>query len=172
MDIRPFTPNDTQAWANLLASSFERKPQEMVQLLEFLQRIAPLISYGAWDGNRLAAQYSCLIRPLHLPGHKDLVVKVGVSLNMAVHPNYRGHGLVKKVAAPVYETVKELGAIAGVGFSNAEGVKVDRRSKGYGYRVIGRLQPSIAYLVGRPQFEPLKKNGRFPKNCSVRYDAT
>ena len=40
---------------------------------------------------------------------------------------------------------KTAAFLAGVGFSNAEGVKVDRRSKGYGYQVIGQLRP----LLGR-----------------------
>ncbi|MCB8944792.1 MAG: GNAT family N-acetyltransferase [Ardenticatenaceae bacterium] len=152
MRITHLTSDDYEAWAELLAAAFARQPSEMVQLLTFLQSAAPLIAYGAWDGAQLAAQYSCLLRHVHVPG-QPLPITVGVSLNMAVHPDYRGRGLVKQVAQPVYTAVHNQGGTAGVGFSNAAGVQVDRHSKGYGYQVVGRLD-SVVGVWQRPLSAP------------------
>jgi hypothetical protein len=101
-----------------------------------------MAAYGAWDGDVLAAQYSCLGVNLYVP-ECDSAVPVGMSINMATHPDYRGRGLIKQVSAPVYEMLSAEGTFAGVGFSNAAGVKVDQNSKGYGYRVIGQMQPLV-----------------------------
>lgn len=117
----------------------------MEQLLIWLHTGYRLIAWGAWDGNRLAAQYCCRLTHVHLPGSSEPVM-VGMSVNLAVHPNYRGRGLVKRVARPVYDQVMEQGGIAGVGFSNAQGVQVDLKSRSYGYQVIGRMQPMVIGL--------------------------
>ncbi|MEZ4642293.1 MAG: hypothetical protein R3E31_06070 [Chloroflexota bacterium] len=43
---------------------------------------------------------------------------------MAVRPDYRGRGLlIKQVSQPVYAALAALGGVAGVGFSNAAGVR-------------------------------------------------
>lgn len=148
MKIAPLTLPDMAPWATLLAAAFNRPADQMVQLLHFLQPETNLVACGAWDGPVLAAQYSCLLRPLFLPSSGQ-TVPVGLSINMAVHPNYRGRGLVKQVAAPVYEALAARGVVAGAGFSNADGVQVDQRSGGYGYSVVGRLRPYVLWL--RPQ---------------------
>lgn len=162
MRITPLTGNDHCAWADLLATAFQRQPPEMVQLLAFLEATAPLIAYGAWDGAHLAAQYSCLLRQVYVPSLPDPIT-VGVSMNMAVHPNYRGRGLVKQVAEPVYTAVHARGGTAGVGFSNAAGVKVDRHSKGYGYRVVGRLDSTVGWLKRPLHYQPLTLTSHWPK---------
>jgi GNAT superfamily N-acetyltransferase len=162
MQITPLTLNDHHAWAALLAAAFDRQPSEIAQLLTFWQATAPLIAYGAWDGSRLAAQYSCLLRQVHVPGGAEAIT-VGVSMNMAVHPDYRGRGLVKQVAEPVYKAVQAQGGTAGVGFSNAAGVKVDRHSKGYGYRVVGRLDARVSWLLRPLCHRPLTLTTAWPK---------
>lgn len=159
--ISPLTLDDGEAWAGLLAAAFVRQPAEMIQLLAYLQAAAPLIAYGAWDGVRLAAQYSCLLRQVHVP-HQSGTIKVGVSINMAVHPHYRGRGLVKQVAGPVYTTVQAHDGVAGVGFSNAAGVKVDKYSQGYGYRVIGQLDSTVALLLRPSPLPPLSLTTTWP----------
>jgi GNAT superfamily N-acetyltransferase len=141
MDIRRLMPEDFAAWATLLAAAFARPQTEMMALLSWMCEGYPMVAWAAWDGERLAAQYSCLVVTLNVQG---TALQVGLSVNMATHPDYRGRGLVKHVAQPVYETLRTQGVVAGVGFSNAAGVKVDRHSKGYGYQVVGRLQPMVA----------------------------
>ncbi|MEL6269613.1 MAG: GNAT family N-acetyltransferase [Chloroflexota bacterium] len=163
MEIAPLTSRDTYAWAMLLAVCFERTPADMVRLLGWLQNMGQFIAWGAWDGDRLAAQYACLLRPLHTP---DGMVPAGMSINMAVHPDYRGRGLVRQVAAPVYDTVRDCGGEIGLGFSNAAGVKVDRHSKGYGYRVVGQMQPLIG-LPRRVNQDALYLTDTFPADGHV-----
>lgn len=127
----------------------------MARVLARQHAAFPVVAWGAWDGDVLAAQYSCLMRTLRVPGY-DAPLSVGMSVNLAVHPDYRGQGLVRPLAERVYEEARARGAVAGVGFSNAAGVQVDRRSRGYGYRVVGRLRPGVALLFGpvRSPFAP------------------
>ncbi|MCC6604978.1 MAG: GNAT family N-acetyltransferase [Anaerolineae bacterium] len=149
MRVAPLTQNDITPWAALLATAFNREADQMVQLLHFLMSETQLVAWGAWDGSTLAAQYSCLQRDLYVPMQQGCR-PVGLSINMAVHPNYRGQGLVKNVAAPVYEALADRGVVAGVGFSNAAGVQVDKRSSGYGYLVVGKLRPYLFWLRATP----------------------
>ncbi|MDX1994654.1 MAG: GNAT family N-acetyltransferase [bacterium] len=145
MEVRALTLDDRAAWADLLALTFERTPDDMGLLLDWLHDGYDVIACGAFDGDTLAAQYACLMVPLRLPGSPGLR-RAGMSLNMSVHPEYRGQGMIKQVSKPVYERVQAAGGIAGFGFSNAEGVQVDRKSKGYGYQVVGRLRPSLVWF--------------------------
>ncbi len=133
----------------------------MQQLLTWLQAEHELIAWGAWENTRLIAQYSSLLTALWLPSAASLEC-VGLSINLAVHPAYRGRGLVKQVAQPVYATLADRGVLAGVGFSNAAGVKVDRHSHAYGYQVIGRMQPVLVGLFPRLKSEPLRLTTDWP----------
>ena len=161
MQLRALTLNDAEPWADLLALTFGRSSADMTQLLQWLHAAHDLIAWGAWDGVRLVAQYSSLLIALWLP-HLASLACVGLSVNMAVHPDYRGRGLVKRVAQPVYAALLERGGLAGIGFSNAAGVKVDRRSKGYGYRVIGRMQSILIWLRPGPVIAPLRLTTDWP----------
>lgn len=155
MKIAPLSLNDVTPWATLLATAFNRQPEQMSQLLHFLQPETNLVAWGAWDGDTLAAQYSCLLRQLNAPT-QDGSLPVGLSINMAVHPLYRGQGLVKQVAQPVYAYLAAQKVVAGVGFSNAAGVQVDKRSSSYGYRVVGQLRSYLLWLYAQapcPDFE-------------------
>jgi hypothetical protein len=149
VDIRPLTHEDCPQWSALLAAAFQRPQTEMGALLGWMHAGYRMVAYGAWNGDTLAAQYSCMIVSLRIPDVWQ-PVRVGMSVNMATHPDYRGQGLIKQVSRPVYDTLAAEGVSAGVGFSNAAGVKVDRHSKGYGYRVVGQLTPYIAPIpLGR-----------------------
>lgn len=153
MHHAPLTLADQAPWAALLASAFDRPAADMARVLTRQHEAFPVVAWGAWDGDVLAAQYSCLMRPLRVPGHAA-PLPVGMSVNLAVHPAYRGRGLVRPLAERVYDAVRARGAVAGVGFSNAAGVRVDRRSRGYGYRVVGRLRPAVAILWGPLRMAP------------------
>jgi GNAT superfamily N-acetyltransferase len=155
VDFRLLTSADYPAWAGLLAVCFERSQDDMERLLLWLRCGHALVAWGAWEGDRLVAQYSCRLASLHLPDC-ETPLTVGMSINMAVHPAYHGQGLIKHIARPVYEQVAECGGVAGVGFSNAEGVKVDRRSRSYGYRVVGKMVSTLALLSHRRYPSPLE----------------
>jgi len=143
MEFAPLTPTNQSQWAELLAICFDRTQEDMLALLDWLHQMGSVVAWGAWDGDKLVAQYTSLIRHLSI---NNTSTPAGMSINMAVHPDYRGQGLVKQVSAPVYEEVQRCGAVLGFGFSNAEGVKVDRHSKSYGYQVLGEMQSLLSYL--------------------------
>jgi hypothetical protein len=160
--LRALTLNDCEPWAELLAVAFGRTSADMVQLLHWLQAEHELIAWGAWEGTRLIAQYSSLLTAVLLPAAPSPLHCAGLSINLAVHPAYRGRGLVKQVAQPVYAALAERGVIAGVGFSNAAGVKVDRHSRAYGYQVIGQMQSLLVGLSARGNDEPLRLTDVWP----------
>jgi GNAT superfamily N-acetyltransferase len=164
MEVRQLTshPADVEAWATLIAVAFNRPVAEARALWSWFNTHQALLAWGAWDGDTLAAQYSCLIRQLQLSNSNSPLHTVGLSTNMAVHPRYRGRGLIKQIAEPIYDTLRKRGALAGVGFSNARGVKVDQRSKSYGYRVVGALSSQLIWL--RPvQAVPLLLASNWPQ---------
>ncbi len=143
---RRLSLEDVPAWAELLAAAFGRQVVEMEALGQWFHRSWEMVAWGAWADDRLVAQYSCLVNQVMAPAGMG-VLKVGLSVNMAVHPDFRGRGLIKQVAQPVYRVLAENGAVAGVGFSNAAGVKVDQRSQGYGYQVLGQLPPRLLWFT-------------------------
>ena len=140
MDLRPLTRIDIPQWADLLACCFNQSSTHMQHLISWLYCLGDLEAYGIWDNNKLIAQYTCLHRTILV---NSQIVPVGMSMNMAVHPDYRGQGLIKHVSQPVYETLCNKDVMLGIGFSNAHGVKVDKHSKGYGYQVIGKMHSII-----------------------------
>ncbi|MCC7020613.1 MAG: GNAT family N-acetyltransferase [Ardenticatenales bacterium] len=174
MRTAPLSLDDLAPWADLLSAAFDRPTPDMVRVLARQHATFPVVAWGTWDGDVLIAQYSCLMRALRVPG-RDATLPVGMSVNLAVHPAYRGQGLVRPLADRVYDEVRARGAVAGVGFSNAAGVQVDRRSRGYGYRVVGRLRPAVALLLGpvRSPFAPhvLTLTDAWPAQPPVPRDA-
>jgi hypothetical protein len=69
------------------------------------------------------------------------------------------------MAEPVYAALQARGALAGVGFSNSAGVRVDRFSRNYGYRVVGRLESSLVWLgTPRQEAEPLVFVDKLPQD--------
>ncbi len=161
LNVAPLSLSQRTEWADLLGVAFNRPSADVVRVLDAMHDAYPVVAWGVWDGATLAAQYSCLLKDLHVPGSGS-PVSVGLSVNMAVHPDYRGRGLVKLAAEPVYEAVRAAGGVAGVGFSNAQGVRVDRRSRSYGYQVVGRLRSTLAIMVRPPQAEPVSLTDSWP----------
>ena len=161
MEFAPLTLADCKPWAELLATAFERSPLQMERLLLWFHQGFKLIAWGAWDGTRLVAQYNCRLLELKLPGETQLL-KAGMGLNMAVHPEYRGQGLLDKVARPVHESITEQGYMAGVGFSNVLGAKVSRKSSHYNYEVLGKMSSILIWLSRRHNCEPLTLTDKWP----------
>ena len=160
MLITPLTANHIEPWAELLSAAFVQPLAHMRSLWTWLHTEREVLSWGAWDGPRLAAQYSSLLTTLAIPG-QCAPARVGLCVNMAVHPHYRGRGLVKQLAQPVYTALREQAGVAGVGFSNAAGVNVDKHSRGYGYQVVGQLTHTLVWL--RPKrAEPLELTQTWP----------
>ena len=145
MEYRSLTLDDRAAWARLLAISFDRTPDQMEQLLLWFHRGFELVTWGAWDGDRLVAQYNCRLLRLHVPGLAEPAM-AGMGLDMAVDPAYRGRGLLDTVAGPVHEMITARGCIAVVGFSSSGGLAVTRSSASYGYQVLGPMTSTMVVL--------------------------
>jgi len=159
MKLQPLTLDQQTAWAELLSICFEQPQDHMESVLCWMHRLGDFTAYGIWDNNKLIAQYTCLTRPIT---HQYQQHQVGMSMNMAVHPDYRGQGLIKHISRPVYESLTEHNVAFGMGFSNADGVKVDRRSKSYGYNVVGQMQPHLARTLSA-KASPVYLTDKFPK---------
>src|SRR3954452_2936238 len=149
-DLRPLTTADRVPWARLLATCFDRSPEQMEALLAWFHAGFPLVTMGAWDGDRLVAQYNCRLLELRVPGLAG-PLPAGMGLNMAVDPDYRGRGLLDVVATPVHEEIARRGCVAGGGFSSAGGLDVTRASRHYAYEVLGPMA-SIAVPVSRRRY--------------------
>lgn len=163
MEFAPLSLEDSKPWAALLATSFDRLPVQMEQLLFWFHNGFKLVAWGAWDGPRLVAQYNCRLLELELPGRPQLL-QAGMGLNMAVHPEYRGQGLLDKVSRPVHERITEMGCVAGVGFSNALGAKVSRSSSHYDYTVLGKMISTLIWLSRRRVSETITLSDQWPTN--------
>lgn len=161
MEHRSLTLDDRAEWARLLALSFDRTPEQMEQLLLWFHRGFELVTWGAWDGDRLVAQYNCRLLHLNVPGLPEPVL-AGMGLNMAVDPAYRGRGLLSTVATPVHEMITARGCIAGVGFSSSGGLEVTRRSSSYAYEVLGPMTSSVVLLTRRRYPAPLTLSEAWP----------
>src|SRR4051794_13522394 len=161
-DLRPLTPADRVPWARLLATCFDRSPAQMEALLAWLHAGFPLVAMGAWDRDRLVAQYNC--RRLDLPVPRLAPPgSAGMGLNMAVDPAYRGRGLLDVVAPPVHDEIARRGCVAGVGFSSAGGLDVTRASRHYAYDVLGPMV-SLAVPVARRRYPaPLAVSAAWPQ---------
>lgn len=164
MDLRPLTITDISQWGDLLACCFNQPVTYMQQLVEWLYGLGAIDAYGLWDNDQLIAQYSCLNRTISF---NSLTIPLGMSMNMAVHSDYRGQGLIKRVSQPVYEILRKKQIAFGMGFSNAQGVKVDKHSKSYGYQVIGKMQPTIV-KVRDFKLPPLKPLDTLPNPFYVQ----
>ena len=73
IDLRPLTAADRVPWARLLATCFDRSPEQMEALLAWFHAGFTLVTMGAWDGDRLVAQYNCRLLELRIPGMAGLV---------------------------------------------------------------------------------------------------
>jgi hypothetical protein len=179
-EVRPLTAADLAPWAGLLAVCFDRSQAQMEALLAWFQAGFPLVTMGAWDGDRLVAQYNARILELHVPGY-ERPLQAGMGLNMAVDPAYRGRGLLDLVATPVHDAIAARGCVAGVGFSSAGGLAVTRASRHYAYDVLGPMVPLAVPLARRRYPDPLATSDAWPEgpielampaDGQVRYHAT
>jgi hypothetical protein len=161
VEYRSLTLDDRAEWARLLAVCFDRTAGQMERLLAWFHDGFELVTWGAWDGDRLVAQYNCRLLRLHIPGMEGSAL-AGMGLNMAVDPAYRGRGLLDTVAGPVHTMIAERGCIAGVGFSSTGGLEVTRKSSTYAYEVLGPMASTLVVLSRRRYPDALALSDTWP----------
>jgi GNAT superfamily N-acetyltransferase len=161
IEVRALTIEDVGPWARLLAVCFERTPAQMEALLRWFHAGFDLVTRGAWDGERLVAQYNARLLDLLVPESAG-PVPAAMGLNMAVDPEYRGQGLLDTVAAPVHDELAARGCVAGVGFSSEGGLAVTKASRHYAYEVLGPMVSLAVPLVRRRYPAPLTVRTNWP----------
>jgi predicted GNAT family acetyltransferase len=112
----------------------------------------------------------CLARELMLPSTGSTVGRRSIR-HTETHPSHRGQGLITQLSKKVYEDVKEQGYDFTIGFSNDEGVKVDKNSRDYGYKIIGKFISYYKFIIYKKKtgfhLESTKNFLQIPQNCSL-----
>ncbi len=114
------------------------------KFFSYLLEKHPAIQMGAFtqDGS-LVSQYSNLPLPLTF-GKKQ--IRGLLCADMATAPGHRGKGLISRLSKLVYQQVVAQKYTVSIGFSNAQGVVVDKQASDYGYTILGPL-PTYYKLV-------------------------
>ncbi len=67
--------------------------------------------------------------------------------DMSTRVEHRGQGLISKLSQNVYHEVVSKGYDFSVGFSNEQGVQVDKHASGYGYVIVGKVTRYFKILL-------------------------
>lgn len=126
MEIRAWQPGDEAAILMLFETVFGTPMSKEFWQWRYLEHPAgsPLIAL-AWDGDRLAAHYGACRAPLLVDGQSR---PAALSMTTMTHPDYRGQGLLERVALALYEQSASDDLYAVWGFPNRN-VNVPRRRK-------------------------------------------
>lgn len=148
----PLSKRNHPQIVKLLADAFTMKAREKSQFVSWKLwgnlkgPAANLVAYGAYDGKNLVSFYCNKHFPLV---YKKTIMKSGICLDMATDPAHRGKGLISQLSKRVYAQRQTDHFVFSFGFSNAQGVKVDKYASGYGYSVIGKFKRYVA--LSRPK---------------------
>ena len=139
--FKKFSRDEVPQITNLLKECFifKSKDKELAVRWKYDYQAFPrqLFFYGVWDRNgKLVSQYANLENNLVC---EKKIIKGLTCFDMATHPNYRGRGLISQLSRRVYEDVQKSEFEVSFGYSNDQGIKVDKYSTGYGYTVVGKF---------------------------------
>jgi ribosomal protein S18 acetylase RimI-like enzyme len=146
MNFRSFTKNDTPQIVNLLNICFPGKniTPNSFNWKHFHNYFNNLTqSYVATTDDDQIVCFVCFV-PMNIT-YKSTSVFYFCAVQ-ATHPNYRRQGLVKTLTQIIEKKLPKNQNY--LGFSNTDGVKIDRFSKTINYRIIGQL--STRFLIPRP----------------------
>src|SRR5260221_9654961 len=144
-------------FTSLLTKSFNIKNADKEGLIKwkFFDSIheGKTITYIALDGkNNVVGQYTNL--PFKI-ARKNRIYKTMDCVDMTTDINHRGMGIISKLSKLVYKEINEKKYDFSIGFSNDEGVKVDKNSSNYGYKIVGRFARYYKFIVYRKK-TPIK----------------
>ncbi len=90
----------------------------------------------------------------------DRKYKAMVCTDMCTDPKFRGQGLISQLSSRVYSEVRKQGYDFSIGFSNDQGVQVDKHSDKYGYQIIGRFVRyfKVVLLASSAQYKLVKNS--------------
>lgn len=136
--LKPCQPlHEIEPLTVLLSQCFQ-KPEANVKdtLLWKYSQTNSFCAAALTDSQVYLAFYSNLQRDL---AYQSENIPAGLCLDMCTHPQYRGLGLVTRTSQLVYPAVEKAGLALSYGFSNEQGIQVDRHAHQYGYHVVGQL---------------------------------
>lgn len=153
-NFRKIEFHDRKKLTKLIDTSFGLKTIHKLSLVDwkfFSPLKTDLCAYGAFSGKgELVSFYSDKNIPIKF---SDRVFKTAICLDMCTHPDHRRKGLITKLSKLVYRDLRRYEYDFSFGFSNENGIKVDKYASDYGYKIVG-------------QFETFRKVLFFPKKVS------
>lgn len=149
--IQKYSLHYLQSFTELLDKSFDiegKDKKELVQWKLFSDyHKGKTITYIALDETDIvASQYTNL--PVRI-AFGDQIYSSMICVDMATDPNHRGKGLITKLSQKVYEEVAKNKYDFTIGFSNDNGLKVDKNASNYGYKVVGRFVRYFKVVIYR-----------------------
>lgn len=149
--LQKYSHSYLDSFINLLDSAFEIENKDKRGLVEwkyfdtYHQR--ETITYIALDeADKVVAQYTNL--PVRI-AHQNILFNSMICIDMTTHLNHRGKGLITKLSEKVYEEVRNNHYDFTLGFSNDEGINVDKYSRSYGYVEVGKFARYFRIAIRR-----------------------
>lgn len=139
-ELKKYSSKNLKSLIELLNESFSLENKDQIGLVNwkyfdsFLEN--KTITYIALEKNQVVSHYT------NIPVSISLDKKIFNSLictDMATRHGYRGQGLISQLSAKIYAEVQQRDFDFSIGFSNDEGVKVDKYAGNYGYKVVGKF---------------------------------
>jgi hypothetical protein len=169
--IVPFEEKYFDGLVDLLSLTFSMKSKDKASVIrwKFFDKVHKkrTVTYLALSDNTVVGHYSNI--PLDV-SYGNKAIKATACIDMATHPDHRGKGLISQMSHEVYRHIEKQFDVS-IGFSNENGVKVDRSSKNYGYFIVGAFV-SFAKIVIHKKQTPytLSKVHSFNKTVSESND--
>ncbi len=153
--IQPYTPYNLISFTELLDTSFSIRNKDKIGLVQWklfhAHHNGNTITYVALDKNgSVVGQYTNL--PVTIV-HNNRFFKSMICCDMTTHPHHRGKGLISILSQRVYDDVIKRGYDFTVGFSNDDGLKVDKNAHNYGYHIVGAFVRYFKVVVYRKKIK-------------------
>lgn len=143
-----YNPSYLSSLIELLTRSFAIENTDKIKLVKwkyfdpFFQNRS--FTYITLDGkNNVVGHYSSM--PISIQNGRK-TYKTTLSTDAAVDRNHRGKGLMSKMASLLYKDVRDNGYDFSFGYPNEVGVVMDKHSKNYGYRIVGKFVKYITFV--------------------------
>lgn len=108
-----------------------------------------VLSFNAFDGDKMVAHYACIPTKMVIDGHVSLGM---LSMATVTHPDYRGRGLFRMLAGMTYSYGAENGYEFVIGVANAN--SFPGFIKHLNFKFIAQLELKIGYCLNvRPSGE-------------------
>lgn len=139
------------SFTELLDKSFDIENKDKQALIQWKlfdnYHNGKTITYIALDKeDNVVGQYTNL--PVKI-AYGDKIYNSMICVDMATDINHRGKGLITKLSQYVYQEVVGNKYDLTIGFSNDDGLKVDKNASNYGYKIVGRFVRYFKIVVYR-----------------------